>query len=129
MPSENTLNIITGQIIGAAMKVHSKLGPAVLESAYEACLAYELRKRGLRVVVQQSLPIVYDDVRIEVGYRLDLLVEDEVIVELKAVAKLLPIHEAQLLSYLRLSGLTLGLLINFHELRLADGIKRMISDP
>src|SRR5690349_21262351 len=126
--SEGDLNDITGQIIGAAMRVHSRLGPRVLESAYEACIVYELRKRGLKVLVQEPLPIFYDDVRIDVGYRVDLLVEDRVIVELKVVEKLLPIHDAQLISYLRLSGRTLGLLINFHVLHLVDGIKRIIDD-
>ena len=119
------INDITGQIIDAAMKVHTALGPGVLESAYEACLAYELRKRGLRVDVQRELPIEYDGVRLDVGYRIDLMVEDTVIVELKAVSELQPIHEAQLLSYLKLSKRKIGLLINFHVLRLKDGIKRM----
>ena len=112
----------------AAMKVHSKLGPGMLESAYGACLAHELRIRGLSVRAQVPLPIVYEGVRIEIGYRIDLLVEEEVVVELKTVAKLLPIHEAQLLSYLRLSGLRTGLLINFHVPRLKDGIRRMLND-
>ena len=128
MKNKDALNRITRDIIGAAMKVHSKLGPGVLESAYEACLAYELRKRGLTVLVQEALPIIYDEVRIDIGYRIDLLVEDEVIVEIKAVTRLLPIHDAQLLSYLRLSGRELGLLINFHVPRLSDGIKRIIND-
>jgi len=115
------LNDISGQIIDAAMKVHSALGPGLLESAYEACLIHELRKRELKVLSQVTLPVVYDDVEIDVGYRLDVLVENAVIVELKAVERLLPIHEAQLLSYLKL-----GLLLNFHVLHLKDGIKRMV---
>jgi GxxExxY protein len=118
---------LSGRIIRAALKVHSSLGPGLLESAYEACLAHELRADGLRVLVQPSLPVVYDGVHIDAGYRLDLLVEESVIVELKTVARLLPIHEAQLLSYLRLSGLAVGLLINFHVPRLRDGIRRMVN--
>jgi GxxExxY protein len=121
------LNQISGQIVDAAMRVHTALGPGLLESAYEVCLAHELRKRGLKVLTQVTLPVVYDSVEIDAGYRLDLLVEDAVIVELKATATVLPIHEAQLLSYLKLSGCKLGLLINFHVLHLKDGIKRMVN--
>jgi GxxExxY protein len=121
------INDITGQIIDAAMKVHTALGPGLLESAYEACLAHELRKRGLKVNVQLELPIEYDGVRLDVGYRIDLLIENAVIVELKAVSEIRPIHEAQLLSYLKLSKKKIGLLINFHVLRLKDGIKRMAN--
>lgn len=119
---------LTGQIIGAAMKVHTELGPGVLERAYEACLAHELRKQGLQVEVQSPQPIEYDGEIIEVGYKLDLLVENLVIVELKAVQALLPIHEAQLLSYLRLGHKEVGLLINFHVVHLRDGIKRMVNN-
>ena len=119
-------NEISGQIVDAAIKVHTALGPGLLESAYQGCLAYELRKRGLKVEVQLGLPVVYDDVNIEVGYRIDLLVEDRVIVELKSVDKIAPIHQAQLLTYLRLSDKRLGLLINFNVLHLKDGIKRMV---
>jgi GxxExxY protein len=121
------INDITGQIIDAAMKVHTVLGPGLLESAYEACLAHELRKRGLKVDIQLGLPIEYDGVQLDVGYRIDLLIEDSVIVELKAVSEIQPIHEAQLLSYLKLSKKKIGLLINFHVLRLKDGIKRMAN--
>ena len=121
------INDITGAIVDAAMKVHTALGPGLLESAYEACLVYELRKRGLRVLTQVELPIIYEDVKIDAGYRLDLLVEDSVIVELKAVEALIPIFEAQLLSYLKLSNKRVGLLINFHTLHLKDGIKRMVN--
>ena len=120
------MNVRSGQVVDAAMRVHSALGPGLLESAYEACLVYELRKRGLRVRNQVAIPIVYDGVRIEVGYRADLVVDGVILVELKTVAKLIPIHEAQLLSYLKLRGIKLGLLINFHEHQLKDGIKRMI---
>jgi len=121
-------NEISGQIVDAAMKVHSALVPGLLEPAYQACLAYELTKRGLHVDSQLDLPLKYDGLRLDVGYRIDLLVEHNVIVELKSVEKLLPIHEAQLLSYLRLSGQRLGLLINFNVLHLKDGIKRMVHD-
>jgi GxxExxY protein len=121
------LNEISGHVVDAAMKVHSALGPGLIENAYEACLRYELEKRGVRVKAQVGLPVVYDGKQIDLGYRLDLLVEDAVIVELKAVEKIAPIHEAQLLSYLKLSGKKLGLLINFNVLHLKDGIKRMAN--
>lgn len=120
-------NEISGQTVDAAIKVHSALGPGLLESAYQACLLYELRKRQLRAESQSELPIHHDGVKLDVGYRIDLLVERSVIVELKAVEKLLPIHEAQLLCFLRLSGCRLGLLINFHVMQLKDGIKRMAN--
>jgi GxxExxY protein len=121
------INDITGQAVDAAMKVHSALGPGLLESAYEACLAYELRKRGYRVVTQQTLPVRYEDVCIELGYRIDLVINESVVLELKAISKLQPIHEAQLLSYLKLSGHKVGLLINFHVLHLRDGIRRLVN--
>ena len=120
-------NQITGIIVDAAMKVHTTLGPGLLESVYETCLIHELRKRGLKVVSQLPLPIIYDGITIEAAYRLDLLVEDTVIVELKAVETLLPIHQAQLISYLKLSSKNLGLLINFNSVHLKSGIKRMIN--
>ena len=119
-------NIITGMIIDAAMKVHTALGPGLLESAYEACLVHELKKIGLKVLSQVALPVCYDGIQIELGYRIDLLVQDTVIVELKAVDKVNPVHQAQLLSYLRLSNKPLGLLINFNTMHLRDGIKRII---
>lgn len=119
-------NVITGHIIDAALKVHTALGPGLLESAYEACLIHELKKRHLNTASQLSLPVVYDGVTIDLGYRIDLLVEDAVIVELKAVEKLHPVHKAQLLSYLKLSRKQLGLLLNFGELHLKDGIERVI---
>lgn len=121
------LNKITEQIIGAAMRVHTTLGPGLLESAYEACLAYELAKAGLAVERQKKLPIVYGELRLEEGYRIDLLVENAVVVELKAIARLEDVHEAQLLSYLRLSGRAVGLLFNFHVSHLRDGIRRVIN--
>jgi GxxExxY protein len=121
------INEVSGSVVDAAMKVHTALGPGLLEGAYEACLLHELRNRGRKVLAQVALPVVYDGVAIEIGYRIDLLVEDVVVVELKAVEKLLPIHEAQLLSYLKLGGHKLGLLINFNVLHLKDGIKRMVN--
>lgn len=122
------INEVSGSIVDAAIKVHTALGPGLLESAYEACLVYELRKRGRKVFSQVELPVIYEDVRLDVGYRIDLLVDDCVIVELKAVDKILPIHEAQLLSYLKLSGFKVGLLINFNVMRLKQGIKRLVNN-
>jgi GxxExxY protein len=117
---------LTGAIIGAAVDVHRALGPGLLESAYEACLIYELRLRRLKVEVQKPLPIFYKDVMLDCGYRLDMVVEDQVIIEIKSVNAIAPIHEAQLLSYLRLYGAcTRGLLINFNVKRLVEGIRRM----
>ena len=121
------INQISGQIVDAAMKVHSALGPGLLESAYEVCLLYELHRRGLEAVRQIELPVVYEGVRIDVGYRLDLLIEDAVIVEVKAVSEIAPIHQAQLLSYLKMSRKKLGLLINFDVIHLRDGITRMVN--
>ena len=120
------LNEITSEIIGAAMAVHSALGPGLLESAYEACLLHELRKRGLKIDSQVAVPVVYDGVKLDCGYRIDLLVADCVVVEIKAVDALTAIHEAQLISYIKLSGKWVGLLINFHVLHLRNGIKRRI---
>src|SRR5688572_5844208 len=125
--SDGELRRASGEVVDSAMKVHSTLGPGPLESAYETCLAHELARGGLEVRVQVPVPLVYEGVRVEVGYRIDLLVDGVVVVEIKAVTKLLPIHEAQLLSYLRLSGRRVGLLINFHSLRLKDGIKRIMN--
>ena len=119
-------NSVSGIIVDAAMKIHSALGPGLLESAYEACLAHELRKRGCHVETQVLLPIVYDGEQIDAGYRLDLLVDNLVIVELKAVEKMSAIYEAQLLSYLKLSGKPVGLLINFNVEHLRDGITRRV---
>jgi GxxExxY protein len=121
------VNRITGAVISAAMKVHSHLGPGLLESAYEACLAHELRKQGIRVAQQVGLPVIYDGERIDLGYRIDLIVDDIVIVEIKSVEAINPVHQAQLLSYIRLSGRNVGLLINFHVAHLRDGIKRMVD--
>ena len=121
------VNKITGTVVDSAIKVHSVLGPGLLESAYKTCLAYELRKRGFKVVCEIPVPIVYESIRLDAGYRMDMLVENEVVVEVKAIAKVLPVHEAQLLSHLKLSDHRVGLLINFHALRLKDGIKRMVN--
>jgi GxxExxY protein len=125
--SKRQLDRITESIISAAVEVHRALGPGLLESAYEACLAFELADRGLAVEQQKALPVVYRDVHLECGYRLDLLVEQSVIVEIKSVETLMPIHEAQLLSYLKLSGCPVGLLINFNVRQLKDGIRRLVN--
>lgn len=123
---EHETDPLTGNIIGAAIDVHRALGPGLLESAYEACLVYELRLRRLKVEAQKPLPIFYKDVMLDCGYRLDLVVEDQVIIGIKSVNGIAPIHEAQLLSYLRLYGAcTRGLLINFNVKRLVEGIRRM----
>jgi GxxExxY protein len=120
------LRDITEGIIGAAIEVHRELGPGLLESAYEACLAFELSQRGFDVLRQVPMPLIYKEIRLDTGYKLDLWVDRSVIVEVKAVEKFDPIHEAQLLSYLRLSGCHVGLLINFNVRVLKDGIKRMV---
>lgn len=121
------INQITGAIISSAMRVHTQLGPGLLESTYQACLVHELQKRGLKVLAEVGMPVIYDSVKLEVGYRIDLLVQDEVIVELKSVEALTPIHQAQLLTYLKLTGKKIGLLINFNVTHLRDGIKRMAN--
>jgi GxxExxY protein len=118
---------ITGAVVDCAMRVHTALGPGMLESVYEKCLRHELIKRGLRVQSQVWLPVWYDGVEIEGGYKIDLLVEDAVVVELKVVEKILEVHRAQLLSYLKLSNKRVGLLINFNVVHLRDGIKRLVS--
>ena len=115
-------------ILGCAMKVHSALGPGLLESAYEACLAHELSKAQLGVKRQVALPVVYDGMQLDAGFRIDLLVNDAVIVELKTAEKLLPIHKAQLLSYLKLSNKSLGYLLNFNVVHMRDGIKRIVNN-
>jgi GxxExxY protein len=127
LPATPQINHITGRIITAAMKVHTELGPGLLESAYHACLLHELRKQGLRVASQVGLPVVYDGEKIDLGYRIDLIVCDAVLVEIKCVEAINPIHQAQLLSYLRLSEMQVGLLINFHVLHLRDGIRRLVD--
>ena len=119
---------VTDIVIGAAIAVHRELGPGLLESTYEACLVYELTERGVAVERQKSLPVDYRGVRIDCGYRIDLLVGNEVVVELKAVERVMPIHEAQMLTYLRLSGSHVGLLLNFNILLMKDGIRRMVHE-
>jgi len=120
-------NEIGDRVIDAAMKVHSAVGPGLLEGAYELCLAHELKKRGLEVRSQVLIPIRYDELVIENGYRIDLLVDDLVVLELKALESVLPVHRAQLLSYLRLGGFRLGYLLNFHVAHMRDGIARIVN--
>lgn len=120
------LNEISGAVVDAAFKVHSALGPGLLESVYETCLVHALHQRGLRLARQVSLPIKFDGIQLDAGLRLDLLVEDSVIVEIKAVESLLAVHRAQLLTYLKLSGHRLGLLINFNVPVIKEGIKRIV---
>ena len=119
-------NDVSKHVVDAAMKVHTALGPGLLESTYEACLAQELRLMGLDVKTQVPLPVVYQGIKLDVGYRIDMLVEDSVIVEVKSVDGIAPIHQAQVLSYLKLSGRGLGLLINFNVVHLKDGMKRFV---
>tara|TARA_R110002167_G_scaffold5075_3_gene23843 strand:+ start:6272 stop:6643 length:372 start_codon:yes stop_codon:yes gene_type:complete len=117
---------LTSGVIGCAIEVHKTLGPGLLESSYEQCLLYELHQVGIHAQRQVSLPVHYKEQRIDAGYRIDLLVPNELIIELKAVDRLLPIHTAQLLTYLKLSGIGKGLLINFNVPRLVDGVKRVV---
>lgn len=117
---------LSGQIIGAAIEVHRNLGPGLLESAYEECLAYELRQKKLSYERQKELPIVYKDLKLEYGYKLDLLVENSIIVEIKSVEKIAPVHTAQILTYMRLANIKIGLLINFNATVLKNGIKRFV---
>lgn len=119
---------IAKTIVDASIKVHRALGPGLLESAYQRCLAYELRKRGLRVECEVLLPIVYDGQPIDAGYRIDMLVEDSVIIENKTVSQLLPIHKAQLLTYLKLRDCRLGFLLNWNVALMKHGIKRMVNN-
>ena len=117
---------ITEQIIGLAIEVHKKLGPGLLESVYETCLAFELKRAGIPFGRQVAIPVIYDGVRLNTGFRADLIVADDIIVEIKAIERLVPAHEAQLLTYLRMSGCQVGLLFNFNALRLKDGLRRMV---
>jgi len=119
---------MTPEIIGAAIKIHRRLGPGLLESAYEACLAYELEKNGFAVQRQKAVPLVYDTVKLNCGFRADLVVEGRVALELKCKESLHPVDEAQLLSHLRLLNIPVGLLINFHVVLLKDGIRRMVNN-
>ena len=120
-----TTDIITQKVIGCAIEVHRQLGPGLLESSYENCLIYELQQIGIKAVSQIELPVSYKGMEIDAGYRLDILIPDLLIIELKAIDKLAPIHSAQLITYLKLSGIKTGLLINFNVTKLVDGIKRI----
>ncbi|TXC78937.1 GxxExxY protein [Luteibaculum oceani] len=119
-------NALSYHVIKSALKVHTELGPGLLESAYEACLQYELIDRGFKVERQKSLPVIYEGVKVEAGYRIDLMVNDLLIIELKSVDKIAPIHTAQVMTYLKLSNLKLGLLLNFNVPSLKLGIRRVI---
>ena len=123
--SENDL--LTEQIIGLAIEVHRQLGPGLLESAYEECSSFELKQEGLPFRRQVALPVVYKSVRLDCGYRLDIVVQDQVILEIKTVERLLPVHEAQMLTYMKLSGIRTGLLLNFNSAVLRDGIRRLMT--
>ena len=120
-------NEVTSSIIAAAIEVHRRIGPGLLESAYQTCLAYELRKRSFAVEEQRPVPVIYDEIKLECGYRADLVVDGLIVVELKAKSELHPVDYAQTLSHLRLLGLRIGLLINFHEARLVDGLHRIVN--
>ncbi|MBW3129156.1 GxxExxY protein [Hymenobacter profundi] len=120
-------NHISDRVIGAAFKVHTALGPGLLESVYEAVLAYELRKDGLHVETQKPIPVIYDEVKLDLGFRLDLLVEDKVVVELKSIETLLPVHHKQLLTYLKLANYKLGLLMNFNTALLRSQLSRLVN--
>jgi GxxExxY protein len=128
MLENDRLDQISRRIIGAAIEVHRHLGPGLLESAYQSCLVYELKQLDLKVEEQKPLPVVYKQVKLDCGYRLDMVVEDEVIVEVKAIEKLLPLHEAQLLSYLRLAKKRVGLMMNFHVPVLKNGLKSIVNE-
>ncbi len=127
MSEREELNKLTEGIIGAAIEVHLTLGPGLLETAYQAALAYELQQRGYKVEQQKPLPMLYKEIKLDAGYRLDFLVNDKVILEIKSSDGIVPIHDAQILSYLRLSGCKIGLLINFNVKLLKNGIKRFVN--
>ena len=120
------INQITHEILDSAFKIHSALGPGLLESAYQACLVYELKKKGLKVEVEKALPLIYEEVKLDCGYRIDVIVENKVIVELKSVEAFTDVHIAQILTYLKLSKKKVGLLLNFNVKSLKSGIKRVI---
>ena len=128
MFEETPENRITEKIIGCAIEVHRNLGPGLLESAYEECLSYELKQTGLKFERQVPLPVVYKGINLECGYRMDIVVENLIVVELKAIEKILPVHEAQLLSYLKIHNKKIGLLINFHVPVLKSGLKRIVNN-
>jgi GxxExxY protein len=118
---------IAREIVDSAIRIHTRIGPGMLEGAYEACFEHELNKRSLRVKKQVPMPLRYDDLTVDVGYRIDLLVEDAVVIELKTVQQLLPVHKAQLLTYLRSGNYRLGFLLNFNTVHMRDGIKRIVN--
>ena len=126
MVGSNNRDPLSDRVIGLAIEVHRQLGPGLLETAYEACLCYELHAAGIAHLRQVPLPILYKSTRLECGYRMDLVVDGKLVIEIKSVEKLLPLHEAQLLTYLKLSGIRTGLLLNFNAMLLKDGIKRMV---
>lgn len=123
-----SLHDLTSEIIGAAIRIHRKLGPGLLESAYETCLAYEIEKRGFCIERQKAVPLIYESIKLECGFRADLVVDRRVVVEAKCKEALLPVDEAQLLSHLRLLNIPVGLLINFHVVVLRDGIRRVVNN-
>ena len=123
-----TENEISSKIIGAAIEVHKQLGPGLLESSYERCLAFELSQKGLNIQTQVPVPVIYKGINLQVGYRLDLLVEEKVIIEVKTVSEFAPIHKAQLITYLKLTGKKLGLLVNFNSIKLIDGVTRVVNN-
>jgi len=117
---------LSNKVIGCALEVHRNLGPGLLESTYEQCLAYEMKAGGMAFKLQLALPVEYKNIKLDCGYRIDVLVDNSIIIELKSVDKILPIHQAQLLTYMKLAGISIGLLINFNVKYLKDGIKRMV---
>ncbi|MCP3177048.1 GxxExxY protein [Desulfuromonas sp. KJ2020] len=127
--NKDALNQLSSSVINGAICVHRELGPGLLESVYQSCLAYELKERGMEVVTEVALPIFYRGNRIESGLRLDMIIENRLVIELKSVEKVLPVHVKQLLTYLRLADMPLGLLINFNESLLKDGITRLANNP
>ena len=120
------LNDISYKIIGCAYKVHTQLGPGLLESTYQVCLEYELIKAGLSIESQKALPVIYEDIKLEAGYRIDVLVNNKIVIEIKSVDEIAPIHKAQVMTYLKLSGLKIGLLLNFNVVDMKKGINRII---
>ena len=127
-PESQKINRITEKIIGCAIEIHRNLGPGLLESAYEECLCYELKQVGLEFKRQVPLPVIYKGINLECGYRMDIVIEDLVIVEIKAIERILPVHEAQLLSYLKIYNKKVGLLMNFHVPILKSGLKRIVNN-
>jgi len=119
-------DLYSNQVIGLAIRVHRALGPGLLESAYEECLAYELTRSGLPFGRQVGLPVVYEEVRLDCGYRIDFVIDNQLLIELKSVDRLMPIHDAQILTYLRLSGCRIGLLMNFNQVVLREGLRRFV---